>query len=236
MDKKIFPITLCVMVIFVVAMFLLVTSRDVPGSAMAYMPDGSRTESGQVAYLPLVYRQATEEDIQAALEAAEIQAQSEDIKTGEEIEDECRVSEKFPDGILQWCKFITKAAKRNGVDPDLVAALIYQESNYPDRCPDGPFTPSCTSKDGAVGMMQVMPGDGIALTIPCPNGPCFAGRPSTKALRDSKFNIDYGTNFLAAKIAKYGGDVREALKSYGPRDYGYDYADKVLSWYNQFKK
>jgi hypothetical protein len=239
-NTKILPIMLCVMGIFVIGLFLLMTSRDFPDSANAYtLPDGTQTKSGQVAYLPVVYKQATEEDILATLEAAK----AEEANFSEEAEDQgkededkdCKVSEKFPVGLRQWCKFITKAAKRNNLDPDLVAALIYQESNYPERCPDGPFTPSCTSKNGAVGMMQVMPGDGIALTIPCPNGPCFAGRPSTQALRDPKFNIDYGTDFLAAKIAKYGGDTREALKSYGPRDYGYDYADLVLSWYQQFK-
>jgi hypothetical protein len=39
---------------------------------------------------------------------------------------------------------------------------------------------------------------------------------------------------LAGLVNKFGGNVREALKSYGPLDMGYAYADKVLSIYENY--
>ena len=50
----------------------------------------------------------------------------------------------------------------------------------------------------------------------------------SQELKDPAFNVDYGVRMLAGLIAKYG-DIREALKPYGPYDVGYQYADKVLA-------
>ena len=68
----------------------------------------------------------------------------------------------------------------------------------------------------------------------CVNGPCFASRPTIADLRDPKFNIKYGTGMLAGLVSKYG-NLREALKYYGPMDAGYTYADKVLTIYENYK-
>jgi soluble lytic murein transglycosylase-like protein len=68
----------------------------------------------------------------------------------------------------------------------------------------------------------------------CQTGPCFRNRPSIEELQDPKFNIKYGTAMLANLFGKYG-DIREALKYYGPMDVGYYYADKVLGIYNSYK-
>jgi soluble lytic murein transglycosylase-like protein len=76
--------------------------------------------------------------------------------------------------------------------------------------------------------MQVMPRDGIAATFQCINGPCFTNRPSIAELKDPAFNVDYGVRMLAGLTERHG-DIREALKSYGPYDVGYIYADKVLA-------
>lgn len=84
------------------------------------------------------------------------------------------------------------------------------------------------SKSGAVGLMQVMPRDGKAATFMCINGPCFADRPSSQELFDPEFNIAYGTRMLADLIRRFG-NVRDALKAYGPKDVGYYYADIVLN-------
>jgi hypothetical protein len=138
----------------------------------------------------------------------------------------CRVSDRFPENIKQWCRLITKYAEKHGFDPDLLAALIWQESGG---------NPTAYSKSGAVGLMQVMPRDGIAASFMCVNGPCFTNRPSIEALQDPEFNVKFGSAMLAGLIKKYG-DTREALKYYGPMDVGYYYADKVLGIYNNYKR
>jgi soluble lytic murein transglycosylase-like protein len=88
--------------------------------------------------------------------------------------------------------------------------------------------PEVMSGSGAVGLMQVMPRDGIAATFQCINGPCFTNRPSIAELKDPAFNVDYGVRMLSGLITKYG-DIREALKHYGPYNVEYLYADKVLT-------
>lgn len=138
----------------------------------------------------------------------------------------CAVSDRFPGSVLQWCELITKYANKRGISPDLIAALILQESGG---------DPGAISSSGAVGLMQVMPSDGRAASFLCAGGPCFTGRPSTQELLDPEANIAFGTKLLAGLFSR-NGDLREALKSYGPMDMGYGYADKVLTLYRQFGK
>jgi soluble lytic murein transglycosylase-like protein len=137
---------------------------------------------------------------------------------------ECRVSSSFPDRILQWCGLIVHYAEKRGLAPDLVAALILQESGG---------NSTAYSHSGAVGLMQVMPRDGLAASFMCKAGPCFTNRPSIEELQDPEFNISYGTKMLAGLNQKYG-DMREALKAYGPMDVGYYYADIVLGLYQRY--
>jgi soluble lytic murein transglycosylase-like protein len=131
----------------------------------------------------------------------------------------CQYAERYPSKTLPWCELIEQSANEYGVDALLIAAVMLQESGG---------QPEVMSGSGAVGLMQVMPHDGIAASFQCINGPCFASRPSIEELKDPAFNVDYGVRMLAGLIAKYG-DVREALKHYGPYDVGYLYADKVLA-------
>jgi soluble lytic murein transglycosylase-like protein len=137
---------------------------------------------------------------------------------------ECQLSHRFPSSILQWCVLITHYAGKRGLSPDLLAALIWQESGG---------DPLVTSRSGAVGLMQVMPSDGLATGFVCANGPCFGSRPSTAQLQDPEFNIAYGTRMLAG-LLKREGSLREALKSYGPMDVGYSYADKVVGIFQRY--
>ena len=130
----------------------------------------------------------------------------------------CKVSNSFPQDVRQWCTQITRHSAKNNLDPNLIAALIWQESGG---------EPTAYSKSGAVGLMQVMPRDGIAASFQCINGPCFTNRPTIIELEKPNFNIKYGTGMLAGLLHKYG-NIREALKYYGPMNVGYYYADKVL--------
>ena len=137
---------------------------------------------------------------------------------------ECAVSTDFPESIRQWCEIITRNAGGYGLPADLVAALIWQESGGNTQA---------YSHSGAVGLMQVMPRDGIAATFTCANGPCFASRPPSDQLRDPEYNVAYGTRMLAELLERHG-NLRDALKAYGPMDRGYAYADKVLALYRQY--
>lgn len=139
--------------------------------------------------------------------------------------DECNLSQQYPETILQWCSLILNAADEHGLDANLIAAVMLQESGG---------NPEAYSKSGAVGLLQVMPKDGIAATFQCMNGPCFANRPSSAELFDPRFNIQYGTRMLAGLMNRYG-NIRDALMAYGPMDVGYYYADKVMAIYQNYK-
>jgi len=139
---------------------------------------------------------------------------------------DCTVSDLFPNKVRRWCGLITQYATKHGLSPDLVAAVIWLESGG---------NATAYSRSGAVGLMQVMPSDGIAATFTCINGPCFSDRPTSAQLEDPEFNIAYGTRMLSGLVRKNGG-LREALKSYGPMDAGYSYADKVLGIFQQHTK
>jgi hypothetical protein len=136
----------------------------------------------------------------------------------------CSLSEAFPSKVRRWCGPITHYALENNLPPDLVAALVWQESGG---------NPQAFSKSGAIGLMQVMPKDGPAEGFQCRDGPCFADRPTIKMLRDPEFNIRFGTGYLRELVDHHHGNLREALKSYGPMDVGYRYADTVLALYQR---
>lgn len=136
----------------------------------------------------------------------------------------CQVSEQFPNKILKWCELITQYANQHDLEPDLIAALILQESGG---------NAQAYSHSGAVGLMQVMPRDGLAAEFICANGPCFKNRPTIKQLKDPEFNVSYGTRMLAG-LVKRSGSLREALKSYGPMDVGYSYSETVLALYRRY--
>jgi soluble lytic murein transglycosylase-like protein len=137
----------------------------------------------------------------------------------------CNISPRYPQGILQWCNLITKYADEVSLSPDLIAAVMLQESGGDAMA---------YSHSGAVGLMQVMPRDGLAASFMCANGPCFASRPTIAELQDPEYNLAYGTRMLANLQARFG-NIRDALMAYGPKDVGYYYADKVLAIYESYK-
>jgi soluble lytic murein transglycosylase-like protein len=146
-------------------------------------------------------------------------------KSPQPFDGECAVSSQFPPNITRWCNLITQYSLKHNLDPDLTAAVIWLESGGNEQA---------YSHSGAVGLMQIMPRDGLAASFMCANGPCFQDRPSTNELRDPENNIAFGTRYLSSLINK-SGNLREALKSYGPLDAGYSYSDKVLSIFNRYK-
>ena len=147
------------------------------------------------------------------------------VPSQEATELKCAINNRYPRGIQQWCQSITAIATQAELSPNLIAAVILQESGGDAQA---------YSASGAVGLMQVMPRDGIAASFECINGPCFASRPTIEELLDPGFNIQYGTHMLAGLITRLGS-LREALKAYGPMDVGYHYADNVLSIYENYR-
>lgn len=142
-----------------------------------------------------------------------------------EAQDACQLSLSYPIEILQWCRIITEEAIQAGLPPNLIAAVVLQESGGDS---------SAYSASGAVGLMQVMPRDGIAAEFECINGPCFASRPTIEELLEPVFNVDYGSQMLSGLVARQGS-LRDALKAYGPMDVDYSYADRVLSIYENYR-
>lgn len=178
-----------------------------------------------MASVPSATNQSTEsEDSAPPLGETSGSDQASPGSDSQDNNNECKISQSYPQDVRQWCTQIMRHAKNNGLDPDLIAALIWQESGG---------NPTAYSKSGAVGLMQVMPRDGIAASFQCINGPCFTNRPSISELEKPNFNIKYGTGMLAGLHQKYG-NLRDALKFYGPMNVGYYYADKVLGIYENY--
>jgi soluble lytic murein transglycosylase-like protein len=137
----------------------------------------------------------------------------------------CTIAGGYPESVKQWCDLIERYARENGLDPNLVSAVMLQESAG---------KPDAYSKSGAVGLLQVMPRDGLASKFMCKNGPCFTDRPSMEELFAPEFNVAYGSQMLA-KLIQYHGNIRDALKAYGPKDVGYYYADLVLNTVSAYR-
>lgn len=228
-EKVIFP-GIAVGCLFLVLVASLITS---PKIALAETPVPPATQvapnsssGGSQGEDPLAKGQSTDANTtspeeQPAAQPVTVQPQVESSPSGTE---NCSLNPNYPQSILQWCGLITQYAQKNNLDPNLVAAVMLQESGG---------NPQAYSKSGAVGLLQVMPNDGLASSFMCINGPCFSSRPSTQQLYDPEFNIAYGTKMLADLLKKYG-NVREALHAYGPINMGYQYADIVLSIMNRF--
>jgi len=86
----------------------------------------------------------------------------------------CSLPDSYPDRLLQWCQLIEVNADLTGLPAGLIAAVMLQESGGDHLA---------YSSSGAVGLMQVMPRDGLAAEFMCINGPCFASRPTITEFR-----------------------------------------------------
>ncbi len=101
---------------------------------------------------------------------------------------------------LEHDAVIRSAARKNKVDPALVAAVIYVESGFDERA---------HSPEGAVGLMQVLPE--TARQIADETG----GSSFVEAdLEDPKVNVRYGTYYLRTVLDEFDGDTLSAVAAY----------------------
>jgi hypothetical protein len=106
----------------------------------------------------------------------------------------------FPSFVLPPCdvlpddqldKLIGDSSKQEGVQPDLIRAVISQESGA---------RPCAISSKGAQGLMQLMPAIVTQFGVHDPFDP--------------KQNVDAGTKLLKQLLTKYNGDVKLTLAAY----------------------
>ena len=109
---------------------------------------------------------------------------------------------------LDLLKFVYGEANRQGLDPDLVLAVMEIESH---------FNRFAISSVGAQGLMQVMPFWRLEI-----------GRPQDN-LTHVETNIRYGTVILAHYMEVAKGDLVEALARYNGSYGRLKYPDKVLT-------
>lgn len=88
-------------------------------------------------------------------------------------------------------ELIKEYSQKYGLDSDFVKAVVKQESGFNEKA---------TSKCGAMGLMQLMPGTAKALNV---NDPYNA--------RD---NIEGGVKYLKGLMDRFGGDMKLALAAY----------------------
>ena len=94
---------------------------------------------------------------------------------------------------------IRQQAREKDLDPELIAAVIYQESKFQDR----------RSSAGALGLMQILPE--TAHFIARKSG---GTRFTTEDLSTPQINISYGAWYLRYLIQHYDGNEALAVAAY----------------------
>jgi soluble lytic murein transglycosylase-like protein len=94
-------------------------------------------------------------------------------------------------GRAEIDKYVEELAAKHNVDPELIRAVIAAESGY---------NPAATSRKGAQGLMQLMPGTAQQLGV--------------RDAYNPKQNLEAGVRYLRALIDKYNGDLDKALAAY----------------------
>lgn len=109
-----------------------------------------------------------------------------------------------PIPIADVTPILDEAAKREGLDPRLLTAVIQEESG---------FRPCAISRKGAQGLMQLMPATVEQFGVKDPF--------------EVKQNIDAGAKFLKELLGRYSGNLALALGAYNAGPGNVDAADGV---------
>jgi soluble lytic murein transglycosylase len=100
---------------------------------------------------------------------------------------------------LRYSEYVRVHAREHGLDPALMAAVIYQESK---------FQSDAESSSGAIGLMQLTPSTAHGIAVRT-GGDAFR----TSDLYDPELNIRYGAWYLHNLFAKYHSE-RLVLAAY----------------------
>jgi soluble lytic murein transglycosylase len=100
---------------------------------------------------------------------------------------------------LRYSEFIRVHADERGLDPALVAAVVFQESKFDTRAKSG---------SGAIGLMQLTPATAHGIAVRT-HGSAF----HTSDLYNAEINIRYGAWYLKNLFDKYGSE-RLVLAAY----------------------
>ena len=110
---------------------------------------------------------------------------------------------------LNYSEVIVARARQEGLDPALVAALIWQESA---------FDPTAVSTAGARGLMQILPPTGrvVSRKLARAAGKKAAARkrPPAPNLNDPATALALGTHYFRLMLDRFGGRVEMALAAY----------------------
>ncbi len=96
----------------------------------------------------------------------------------------------LPANAKQYAAMIQRAANKAGIDPNLLAALAWSESN---------FRPEALSGAGAIGMTQLMPATAQGMGVDP---------------YDPEQNLEGGARYLKVQLDRFGGRADLALAAY----------------------
>jgi soluble lytic murein transglycosylase-like protein len=125
----------------------------------------------------------------------------------------------------QFLPIIIKAAGKHKVDPALIKAIIMAESEY---------NPMATSKRGAVGLMQIMPGTVTSF--------------GSVDMYNPIDNINAGVEYLKLLLTQFGGNLELTIAAYNagsskvleyqgipPYESTRHYVKKVFKYYKYYQ-
>ena len=136
------------------------------------------------------------------------------------------VSNVYNSGVLKCSdelnRYFQEAAETYGIDVKLLKSIAYAESN---------FNPNCTSKSGAMGVMQLMPSTAKTLSV--------------SNAYNARENIMGGAKYISKQLKDFDGNISLALAAYNagpgnvkkyngipPFEETQNYVKKVLNCYH----
>ena len=177
--------------------------KEDPDMGAPYKPP---VEDGEIEYVddkdipedPIIVEPylPEDDDVVTPEDSLEVEAFLPDVEYPEEEEIiEEAVSKIYNEGVLKCSdelnRYFLEASETYGVDAKLLKAIACAESN---------FNPDATSKAGAMGIMQMMPGTAKECGVSDPYDP--------------RQSIMGGAKYISQMLKRYNGNVTYALAAY----------------------
>lgn len=125
----------------------------------------------------------------------------------------------LPERGQAMAESIDAAARRAGLDPRLLASVVWAEST---------FVPDAVSSAGAIGLAQLMPGTAAGLGVdPWDPEANLEGGATYLAMQIDRFGtVDLG-------LAAYNAGPGRVIETGGAPSYTHDYIDRVRGYYER---